>query len=109
MQEHFLANIDSLDFSFVSTLSDDELNMFFEVLDLAIESMRDTVRDDLANGSKNLSMLSLDQLDTMTDYYSAILEIYTDYELYEECGDILYILDSLKDYKEKVGSMLEKH
>lgn len=96
---------DDIDFSFVYDLDEDSLNMFFEVIDLAVITMTDAIQKDIDGGEVYLSSLTAEQNSYMFMYYSKLLELYTEYELYEECEDIKYILDNLKRYQEKVGNM----
>lgn len=80
-----------VDFSFVYRLDDDSLNFFFETTDAAIESILELVERD----TTYINTLSTDQKTEMVDYFNDLLKVYSDYELYEECGDILKIIGSV--------------
>ena len=53
--------------------------------------------------------LKLDQAKEIVLYYDKLLELYSDFELYEECEDIVMISDKVRDFIEKseeiVGNM----
>ena len=90
-----------IDFSFVSTLDEPSLNFFFEVTDFAVQAMKEMIMTDRSYVAK----LPLVQNQEITTYYNKLLDLYTDYELYEECADILFVLNSLEEI---VGSLQEK-
>jgi len=94
-----------IDFSFVSTLDEESLNFFFEVTDYAVQAMKQMIETDRAY----VTNLPLVQNQEITIYYNKLLNLYTDYELYEECSDILFVLNSLEGAletpKEIVGSL----
>lgn len=94
-----------LDFSFVYGLDEDNLNLFFNVIDLSIQEFADVIRRALLLDDKYLRSLKLTQTLEMIAFYNRLLELYTDYELYEECEEILFIIDSLENAKEQVGNM----
>ncbi len=95
---------DDVDFSFVYNLDEDNLNLFFEIIDLSIEEMADAIDKDLKEGEVYLHSLSYDQNIQIHSYYTKLLDVYTDYELFEECEDIVFILNTLEKYQEKVGN-----
>lgn len=97
-----------LDFSFVYELDEDSLNLFFDIVDLSIEEMSDVIVKDLEQGEVYLHSLSYDQNLQIHAFYSKLLDLYTDYELYEESEDIVFILNNLARYQEKVGSVIKK-
>lgn len=97
-----------LDFSFVYQLDEDTLNMFFDIIDLSIEEMADAIQKDLEQGEIYLHSLSYERNVEIHGFYSRLLDLYTDYELYEECEDIIFILNNLEKYQEKVGNMIKK-
>lgn len=90
-----------IDFSFVSTLDEPSLNFFFEVTDFAVQAMKEMIMTDRSY----VANLPLVQNQEITTYYNKLLDLYTDYELYEECTDILFVLNSLEEI---VGSLQEK-
>lgn len=94
-----------IDFSFVYELDEDTLNFFFDVTDLAIEAMEESIESDPnyvpgVSDEKNLQI---------QNYFRKLLELYTDYELYEECESIITILDTFENYlknkQEKVANV----
>ena len=90
-----------IDFSFVTTLDEPSLNFFFEVTDFAVQTMKEMIKTDRSY----VANLSPVQNQEITTYYTKLLDLYTDYELYEECTDILFVLNSLEEI---VGSLQEK-
>ena len=96
-----------LDFSFVYELDEDTLNLFFDIVDLSIEEMADVIQKDLEQGEVYLYSLSHDRNIEIHGFYNRLLDLYTDYELYEECEDIVFILNNLEKYQEKVGNVIK--
>lgn len=105
LERSFQNNYNLSDFSFVYNLNEDDLNLFFDVTDFAIESMVEVINE----SREYTNSLSSDQLKEVVDYFYKILDVYTDYELYEECNDIVFVIntceDRLKNLDEKVGNM----
>lgn len=97
-----------LDFSFVYDLDEESLNLFFDIIDLSIEEMADVIQKDLEQGEVYLYSLSYERNIEIYGFYSRLLDLYTDYELYEECEDIVFILNNLEKYQEKVGNVTKK-
>lgn len=97
-----------LDFSFVYELDEDSLNLFFDIVDLSIEEMYDVIKKDLDQGETYLHSLSYDRNIQIHAFYSKLLDLYTDYELYEECDDLVFILSTLEKYQEGVGNTIKK-
>lgn len=102
-------NFSPIDFSFVYGLDENTLNFFFEITDVAISAMVESIEEDPTYGPNLSPERSLE----IQAYFRDLLELYTDYELYEECEDILFIINTLEGSSNKseeiVGNMLEKH
>lgn len=96
-----------VDFSFVYELDEDSLNLFFNLVDVSITEVADVIDTDIKQGETYLYSLTPDQRNEMYIYYSKLLELYTDFELFKECEEIVFILNSLKKYQGEVGNMTE--
>lgn len=106
MHEQFQQqDFSNVDFSFVYELDENTLNFFFEVTDFAIESMKEMIEED----ASYCEGLSLEQAIEIRDYYERLLDLYTDYELFEECEDIIAVISKMENLIEQVGDMQEKH
>ena len=103
-----LSDNDDVDFSFVYTLDEVGVNMFFEIIDLAVVEMSNVIYEDLGSGERYLKSLPQEQNLQIHSYYSKLLKLYTDFELYEECEDIKFVIENLEKYQEKVGNMSKK-
>lgn len=102
MHEQFRqTDYSDVDFSFVYELDENTLNFFFEVTDFAIESMREIIEQDPGY----TAALTQEQIVEIRDYHEKLLNLYTDYELFEECEDILVIINSMENLIQKVGNM----
>lgn len=106
---HLQTNFEPVDFRFVYSLEEDDLNFFFDITDFGVESMVEVIKED-----KNyVTGLQPGRVDEIIAYFNSLLELYTDFELYEECEDILFVLNTMEDYKkdssEQVGNVNEKH
>jgi len=107
MQHRSYIPQDELDLSIMKDLDESTLSMFFDVLDLAIESMKTFLDEDIANGRTYLDSLTLDQIDATQDYYFRLLDVYMEYEQSDDIQDLMDILIALEIQKNKVGSMLK--
>lgn len=102
MHEQFQQqDFSDVDFSFVYELDENTLNFFFEVTDFAIESMREMIEED----ESYLSNLTPEQVIEIRNYYEKLLNLYTDYELFEECEDILFVLNTMENLIQEVGNV----
>jgi len=102
MHEQFQqTDFSDIDFSFVYQLDETTLNFFFEVTDFAIESMREMIEQD----ESYLTSLTSDKVIEIRDYYEKLLNLYTDYELFEECEDILFVLNIMENLAQGVGNV----
>lgn len=102
MHEQFQQqDFSDIDFSFVYEMDEPTLNFFFEVTGFAIESMRGVIEED----PNYLTSLTSDQATEIRDYYLKLLNLYTDYELFEECEDIVSVINSMENYLLEVGNM----
>ena len=102
MHEQFQQqDFSDVDFSFVYELDETTLNFFFEVTDFAIESMREMIEQD----ESYLSNLTPEQVIEIRDYYEKLLNLYTDYELFEECEDIVFVITTMENLVQEVGNM----
>ena len=102
MHEQFQqTDFSDIDFSFVYQLDETTLNFFFEVTDFAIESMREMIEQD----ESYLNSLTPVKVIEIRDYYEKLLNLYTDYELFEECEDILFILNIMENLTLEVGNI----
>ena len=102
-QQHDYSDID---FSFVYELDEDTLNFFFEVTDVAVAAMIETLEED----PDYPSTVSEEKNQEIQKYFRNLLDLYTDYELYEECEDIVTIMDAFENHspgknEEIVGNM----
>ena len=88
--------MDILDFSYVKDLDEFSSSVFFSILDSAIDTMQSAIQKDLDNGGEYLQSLTTEQKAEMYTYYSKVLNLYTEYELYEECEGIKFILETIK-------------
>ncbi len=104
-QLSFQENSNDVDFSFVYELDEDSLNLFFDLVDVSITEVADMIDNDIRQGEVYLHSLTLDQNLQMYAYYTSLLDLYTDFELFEECEEIIFILNTLKKYQEKVGNV----
>jgi len=98
---------DELDLSIMKDLDESSLNMIFDVLDLAIESMKTFLDEDIANGRTYLDGLTLDQINATQDYYFRLLDVYMEYEQSDDIQDLMDILIALEIQKNKVGSLVK--
>jgi len=102
----------SVDFSFVYELDENSLDIFFSITDMAIEAVKEALREDALKDNVFLKGLSASQLEEMITYYTKLLDLYTDYELYEECEPLAEVLNTLEDFYGKeqvlVANMQEK-
>jgi hypothetical protein len=98
---------DELDLSIMKDLDESSLNMIFDVLDLAIESMKTFLDEDIANGRAYLDSLTLDQINATQDYYFRLLDVYMEYEQSDDIQDLMDILIALEIQKNKVGSLVK--
>jgi hypothetical protein len=102
MHEQFQQqDFSDVDFSFVYELDETTLNFFFEVTDFAIESMREMIEQD----EYYLSNLTPEQVIEIRDYYEKLLNLYTDYELFEECEGILFVIHTMENLVQEVGNV----
>jgi len=111
MNKQFLqTDFSPTDFSFVYDLNQEELELFFNVTDIAIETMLDVLSE---SSEEFLKSLNPDQAVQIVSYYNQLLDLYSDYDLFEDCEDIASILLTIEDYFEKnqeeVGNVNEKH
>jgi hypothetical protein len=93
------------DLSFVYKLDEDMLNLFFEIIDYSVVTMAEMIEKDLQGSGDYLQRLTLEQNQEICKFHRQLLQLYTDYELYEECKEIKFIIESLENYQEKVGSL----
>jgi len=96
------------DLSFVYKLDEDMLNLFFEIIDYSVVTMAEIIEKDLQGSKEYLQHLPLEQNQEICRFHRQLLQVYTDYELYEECKEIKFIVESLENYQEEVGSLLKK-
>ena len=102
MHEQFQQqDFSDVDFSFVYDLDETTLNFFFEVTDFAIESMREVIEQD----KSYLSNLTPEKVIEIRNYYEKLLNLYTDYELFEECEDILFVSNAMENLTQEVGNV----
>ena len=99
---------DDLDLDFINSLDEDSLTMFFEIIDIAVVNMSDVIIEDLSKDEIYLKSLPLNQNLQIHAYFSKLLELYIQHELYEECEDIKFILSHLERYQEIVGNTNKK-
>ncbi len=94
-----------VDFSFVYELDEDSLNFFFEVTDVAVEAMIENIEEN----PNYVAEVSPEKGLEIVNYFMKLLDLYTDYELYEECDELLIIVTAFQDRiekdKEEVGNM----
>jgi hypothetical protein len=101
MHEQFQQqDFSDVDFSFVYQLDETTLNFFFEVTDFAIESMREMIEQEEAY-VKNLTP---EQVLEIQSYYEKLLNLYTDYELFEECEDIVFVINIMENLTQEVAN-----
>lgn len=101
MHEQFQQqDFSDVDFSFVYQLDETTLNFFFEVTDFAIESMREMIEQD----ETYLKSLTPEKALEIRDYYEKLLDLYTDYELFEECEDIVYVINVMENLTQEVAN-----
>jgi len=105
LERLFQNDYSPIDFSFVYQLKEEDLNMFFDVTDFAIESIVDIIKE----SQVYVNQLPLAQAKEVVAYFYRLLDLYTDYELYEECDDIVFVINTLEGHvkimEEKVGNM----
>lgn len=102
MHEQFQQqDFSDVDFSFVYELDETTLNFFFEVTDFAIESMREVIEQDREYTDK----LTPEQVIEIREYYEKLLNLYTDYDLFEECEDILFVINAMENLTQEVGNV----
>jgi hypothetical protein len=94
-----------VDFSFVYELDEDSLNFFFEVTDVAIAAMIENIEEN----PNYVDEVSSERCLEIVNYFMKLLDLYTDYELYEECDELLIIIEAFQNRLEKdqeiVGNM----
>lgn len=81
-----------VDFSFVYSLDENTLNLFFDITDLTISAMIESIEGDVDYVSKVTPEKNLE----IQAYFSNLLELYTDYELYDECEGIIQIINTFE-------------
>lgn len=101
MHEQFQQqDFSDVDFSFVYQLDETTLNFFFDVTDFAIESMREIIEQDEAY----LENLTPEKVLEIRNYYEKLLDLYTDYELFEECEDIVFVINIMENLTQEVAN-----
>ena len=84
---------DDADFEFLSKVSPDMIYTVFDILDIAVMGVWEAIESD---PEEFLKKLDLKQATSMQAYFKKLLDLYTQYEFYEESVEIVLILDQLE-------------
>jgi len=84
---------DDADFEFLSQVDPGMIDMVFEILDIAVMGVWEAMESDPV---EFLKKLDLKQATSMQTYFKKLLNLYTQYEYYEESIEIVLILDLLE-------------
>jgi len=99
MSKDFLpTDYSNVDFSFVYDLDENGLDIFFGVTDTSIAAMKEALQEDALRDNQYLKSLTTPQLEEIIEYYTRLLDLYTDFELYEECENLVEVLDIIEDF-----------
>jgi len=63
------------------------------------------MREMIEQDESYLTSLTSDKVIEIRDYYEKLLNLYTDYELFEECEDILFVLNIMENLAQGVGNV----
>jgi hypothetical protein len=63
------------------------------------------MREMIEQDESYLNSLTPVKVIEIRDYYEKLLNLYTDYELFEECEDILFILNIMENLTLEVGNI----
>jgi hypothetical protein len=81
------------DFEFLSKVSPEMIDTVFDILDIAVMGMWEAMESD---PEEFLKKLDPKQATSMQAYFKKLLDLYTQYEFYEESVEIVLILDQLE-------------
>jgi hypothetical protein len=92
------------DFKSIADFAPDLADMITEICSLNVAEITKMIDSPKNTNNELMQEISPDKLDEMIVFYNSIIDIFADKELYEECVKTKYVVESLKKYKEKVGS-----
>lgn len=84
---------DDADFEFLSQVNPGMIDTVFDILDIAVMGVWEAMESD---PEEFLKKLDPKQATSMQAYFKKLLDLYTQYEFYEESIEIVLILDLLE-------------